>query len=59
MNRLIWVSGEGTDTFAALTTAARVQAATHNGEHKGQAPDEDIRPVARYRTLEVLFLLCT
>ena len=59
MNRLIWVGAERTDAFevAALATAACVHTATQNGEHEDQATYEDVRPIACYRTLEVLFLL--
>jgi len=57
LNRLIWVAAERADAFAALTTAACVQAATQNGEHEDKATHEDVRPIACYRTLEVLFLL--
>lgn len=57
MNRLIRIA-ERTGTFvAAFPTATRVNTATHDGEHEGKAPDEDVRPVARHRSLEVLLLL--
>jgi hypothetical protein len=58
VNRLIRIAGERTGTaFAAFPTAACVYTATEDGEHEGKAPDEDVWPVACYRSLEVLFLL--
>lgn len=59
MNRLIWVAAERPDAFAAaaLATAACVHTATQNGEHEDKATHEDVRPIACYQTLEVLFLL--
>src|SRR6266852_1963805 len=58
LNRLIWVAAKRTDAaFAALATAACVHTATQNGEHEDKATHEDVRPIARNRTLEVLFLL--
>ncbi len=57
LNCLICVAGEWTPSFVALATAACVHGATRDAEHEDKAPDEDVRPVACYQTLEVLLLL--
>jgi hypothetical protein len=59
LNRLIWVAAERTGALAVATlpTAACVHTATQNGEHEDKATYEDVRPIACYQTLEVLFLL--
>jgi len=57
LNRLIGILAERFAVLTALATTARVDAATRHAEHKGEAPDENVRPVARYRTLDVLLLL--
>jgi len=57
LNRLIGILAECFAGLTALATTARVDAATRHAEHKGEAPDENVWPVARYRTLDVLLLL--
>ena len=57
VNRLIRVTDERGRAFAAPSTTASVHTATHDRGNEDQAPHKDVRPIACYRALDVLFLL--
>lgn len=57
MNGLIRVSGDRLDAFATLAAAARVYTITHDQKHEQDAAEEDVWPITRDGTFNVLFPL--